>query len=358
MEELFNPVTAGKIELSNRLVMAPMTRSRASVAGEVPELAATYYAQRASAGLIITEATQINTIGQGYIRTPGLHTSEQVAAWRGVTTAVHDAGGRIVAQLVHCGRIGHPVLYPGRVLPIGPSAIASGEQLFHTDGMLDHPVPREMTQADIEETIADFVAAARKAIEAGFDGVELHGANGFLLHQFLADGTNRRTDGYGGSVAGRIRFTVEVVRAVADAVGAERVGIKLSPGITYNGISESDTAELYSVLVEALTAFPLAYIHVSENVNRDITRLIRASWPGTLLLNAHPTAESYPSNPGIGAEAVREGVADAVVLAEYWLANPDLPERIRSGGPYNTADKASFYGGDHRGYTDYPTLNA
>nr|WP_221471471.1 alkene reductase [Amycolatopsis umgeniensis] len=349
-------MTAGKLDLPNRLVMAPMTRSRAHD-GLVTELTAEYYAQRAAAGLIISEATQISEIGQGYIQTPGLHSAEQVEAWRVVTDAVHAGGGRIVAQLVHCGRIGHPSLYPDAGLPLGPSPIASGEQLFTPDGMLDHPTPREMTPDDIGRTVADFAAAARNAIEAGFDGVELHAANGFLLHQFLADGTNKRSDGYGGSIAGRTRLTLEVARAVSDAIGPDRVGIRLSPGVTYNGMAESDTAELYTALVAALAPLSLAYLHVAEFLTRDITRLIRAQWPGALILNPHPTADSFPGTAEIGAEALRDGVADAISLAELWLANPDLPARIQTGGPYAEADKATFYGGDHRGYTDYPTLN-
>ncbi|MFE7797403.1 alkene reductase [Nocardia sp. NPDC057440] len=357
MSGYFEPLTIGKLDLPNRLVMAPMTRNRA-YGGLVSELTAEYYTQRASAGLIISEATQVSVIGQGYGQTPGLHSAEQVRAWRTVTDAVHAAGGRIFAQLVHCGRIGHPSLYSDAALPVAPSAIASGGQLFTPDGMLDHPTPREMTAEDIARTIEDFVIAARNAVDAGFDGVELHGANGFLLHQFLADTTNRRTDGYGGSLDARIRFTVEVVQAVSAAIGPERVGIRLSPGITFNGMAENDTAELYTALVRALTPVPLAYIHVFEILTRDITELIRAEWPGTLILCAHPTPESFPSRPEIGAEALRDGIADAIAMGEQWLANPDLPERIRAGAPYNIADKDTFYTGDHLGYTDYPTLNA
>ncbi|WP_406229509.1 alkene reductase [Nocardia sp. NBC_01009] len=357
MSGYFEPLTIGKLDLPNRLVMAPMSRNR-SPGGVVPALTAEYYAQRASAGLIISEATAISEIAQGYHQSPGLYTAAQVQAWQPVTDAVHAAGGRIFAQVAHCGRIGHSSLYADGALPLAPSAIASGEQLFTADGMLDRPTPREMSVEDIAETVADFVTAARNAVEAGFDGVELHGANGFLLHQFLSDTTNRRTDGYGGSLQARLRFTVEVVQAVSTAIGPERVGIRLSPGITFNGMAENDTAELYTALVRALAPIPLAYIHVFEILTRDITELIRAEWPGTLVLCAHPTPDSFPSRPEIGAEALGGGVADAIAMAEPWLANPDLPERIRAGGPYNVADKATFYGGDHLGYTDYPTLNA
>ncbi|MEU5876515.1 alkene reductase [Spirillospora sp. NPDC047279] len=359
MDELFESVNVGALSLPNRLVMAPMTRSRAYDSGKVDELTVEYYAQRAEAGLIITEGTQPSVIGQGYIDTPGLHDDDQVAAWRAVTDAVHAKGGRIFAQIMHGGRVGHPYLYPDDALPHGPSAIASGEVLYTPDeGMLAHPEPREMTLREIGRTVEDFASAARNAIAAGFDGVELHGANGYLIHQFLADGSNRRTDAYGGSIANRIRFAVEVARAVGDAIGPERVGIRMSPGNTANGITESDTADLYPALVRELAPLGLAYVHVMELVTRDITRLIRAEWPGTLILNAHPKPDSFPSRPEDGADAVREGVADAVSFAELWLANPDLPARIRAGGPYNEADKATFYGGDHRGYTDYPSIEA
>ncbi|WP_327087837.1 alkene reductase [Nonomuraea sp. NBC_01738] len=348
MNELFDQVTVGKLELRNRLVMSPMTRSR-STGGLVTDLTAEYYAQRAGAGLIITEGTQPSVIGQGYTDTPGLHSPEQAAAWRKVTDAVHDRGGSIFVQLMHSGRVGHPVLYPDGALPVGPSAVPSGEGLYTPDGLLDHPAPRPMTQADIEQTVEDFVSAARYAMEAGFDGVELHGANGYLLHQFLCGSANRRTDGYGGSVANRIRFAVEVVRAVADAIGAERVGLRISPANPSNGIREQDSAALYPALLRALSDYSLAYVHIME-FNREITRLVRAAWPGTLVLNPQGgTAE-------LARAAVREGLADAVALGKLWLANPDLPERIKAGGPYNAADPASFYGGDHRGYTDYPTM--
>lgn len=357
MTGYFEPLTVGKLDLPNRLVMAPMSRNRAP-GGVVTELTARYYAQRATAGLIISEATGISEIAQGYAGSPGLYTAAQVRAWRTVTDAVHEANGRIFAQLVHCGRIGHPSLNSDGALPVAPSAIASGEQMFTPDGMIDHPVPREMAVDDIDRTIDDFAAAARNAIDAGFDGVELHAANGFLLHQFLADGTNRRTDGYGGPVAARIRFAVEVVGAVTDAIGPERVGIRVSPGIAFNGMAdaENDTAEVYTALMRALAPFSLAYVHVFELLTRDITWLIRTAWSGPLILCAHPTAESFPSTPEIGAEALEDGVADAIALAERWLANPDLPARIQAGGPYNVADKTTFYGGDHRGYTDYPAL--
>ncbi|MEV0999923.1 alkene reductase [Nonomuraea sp. NPDC050202] len=357
VNELLTPVTAGELALPNRLIMAPMTRSRAR-GGLVGELTAEYYAQRAGAGLIITEGTQPCVIGQGYIDTPGLHTPEQVTAWRLVTDAVHRRGGRIAVQIMHSGRIGHPCLYPAGELPLAPSAICSGERLYTPEGLLDHPTPREMTLADIDQAIEDFASAARLAMDAGFDAVELHGASGYLIHQFLSDNTNRRTDAYGGSVAGRLRFAMEVVQAVTDAIGPGRTGLRISPGITYNGMNESDTEILYMELACALAPHDLAYVHVSENDTREVTKLIRELWQGPLILNPHPWSGEEPANPADGIDALRSGLADAISFGRLWLANPDLPARIAAGGPYSEADPSTFYGGDHRGYTDYPVLPA
>ena len=356
MPHMFEPVTLGKLQLPCRLLMAPMTRSRASTDGVVTALTAEYYRQRASAGLIISESIQPSAIGQGYILTPGLHTADQVEAWRRVTGAVHESGGRIVAQLTHTGRIGHPVLYPNGELPLAPSPIASGEQLFSFEGLLDHPVPREMTTEDIGTTIADFATAARNAVDAGFDGVEIHGANGYLIHQFLADNTNQRTDAYGGSTPGRIRFAVEVATAVADSIGADRTGIRLSPGSPFNNIREADPAPVYLALLAALAERDLAYVHLVEAGDRDLTARLRTAWPGFLILNPHPTPDAFPASPDAAAEAIESGLADAVALATMWLANPDLDARIKAGGPFNTPDPATYYGGDHTGYTDYPAL--
>ncbi len=356
MPTLFDPVTIGKLQLPSRLVMAPMTRNRASVDGVVSALTAEYYRQRSSAGLIISESIQPSAIGQGYILTPGLHTADQVEGWRNVTDAVHENGGRIVAQLTHTGRIGHPSLYPNRELPLAPSAVASGEQLFSLEGMLDHPVPREMTSDDIRTTVNDFADAARNAIDAGFDGVEIHGANGYLVHQFLADNTNLRTDEYGGSVENRIRFAVDVAAAVVDVVGADRTGIRLSPGSPFNSMEETNPEPVYLALLQALAEQDLAYVHLIEVGNRALTKQLRAAWPGTLILNPHPSPEAFPASPDAAVSAVESGVADAVALATMWLANPDLDTRIQAGGPFNTPDPATFYGGDHTGYTDYATL--
>ena len=228
--------------------------------------------------------------------------------------------------------------------------------MFTPHGMLDHPTPRAMTLVDIARTVEDFAAAARNAMDAGFDGVELHGASGYLIHQFLSGNTNVRTDSYGGSTGNRIRFAVEVVRAVSDAIGPDRTGLRISPAITYNGIAEGDTPELYTALVRALAPHGLAYLHLVETNNRDLTELIRAEWPGLLILNPHRTPQENPVSAGTAASALRDGLADAVSLATLWLANPDLLARIRAGGPFNKADRATYYGGDHCGYTDYPTL--
>ena len=342
--------------LANRIALAPMTRSRAGEGGVPTELTAEYYAQRASAGLLITEGVQPSVVGQGYPGTPGLHSDEQIAGWRRVTDAVHDKGGRIFAQIMHTGRIGHPVLLPDGLTPVGASAVAATGQVFTHVGPKDFVTPRELTDPEIRATIADFAAAARAAVDAGFDGVELHGANGYLIHQFLAPNSNRRTDEWGGSVEGRIRFALETVRAVAAEIGAARTAIRLSPGNRYNDIDEPAPEATYSALVQAIEPLGLAYLHLVEGAadDRALTESLRKQFNGTLVLN--PASEG-PTGPDALA-LIEEGVADIVSYGVLFLANPDLPERLRAGGPFNAADAATFYGGDHRGYTDYPVLGA
>ncbi|MEO3874971.1 alkene reductase [Nonomuraea sp. B12E4] len=354
MTSAFDPITVGGTRLANRIAMAPMTRSRAH-GGLVSELTAEYYAQRASAGLIITEGVQPSVIGQGYPFTPGLHTAEQVAAWRKVTDAVHAGGGKIFAQLLHTGRIGHPVLLPDGLIPVAPSPVAARGQLFTPDGMKDFVTPRELTSGEIEQTIADHADAARNAIEAGFDGVELHGANGYLIQQFLAPNTNRRTDGWGGSVSGRIRFAVEVVAAVAAAIGGDRTGLRLSPGTTSNDIHEPEPHLVYEALVQRTAALDLAYLHIMEAGDRELTRALRRRFPGTLILNPH--SGDRPTGPGELA-LIDDGTADVIAFGRLFLANPDLPRRLATGSALNTPDPATFYGGDATGYTDYPALPA
>ncbi|WP_084510759.1 alkene reductase [Nocardia lijiangensis] len=359
MTTVFDPIDLGGKRLANRIAMAPMTRSRAYGPGATAtELMATYYAQRASAGLIITEGIQPSVVGQGYPDTPGLHSAEQVAAWRQVTDAVHREGGVIFAQLMHTGRIGHPSLLPDGLIPVGPSAVAAKGQVYTHQGPQDFVTPTELEHDEIVRTIADFAAAARNAIAAGFDGVELHGANGYLIHQFLSPNANQRTDTWGGDAAGRVRFAVEVAAAVAEAIGAHRTGIRISPGAPFNDISETDTVDLeetYTALVAGLAALDLAYLHVLEGPDQSLTERLRKDWPGTFVLNPF----THPEPTGHGSLGlIEDGAADVIAFGALFLANPDLPRRLATDGPYNAPDRATFYGGDERGYTDYPALPA
>ncbi|MFB9906894.1 alkene reductase [Allokutzneria oryzae] len=355
MTTAFDPIDLAGTKLANRIAMAPMTRSRASAAGVPTETMATYYAQRASAGLIITEGVQPSVVGQGYPNTPGLHAEEHVQGWRGVTDAVHAEGGRIYAQVMHAGRIGHPSLLPGELIPVGPSAVAAQGQIFTGTGMHDFVTPKELTEEEIHQTIADFATAARNAIDAGFDGVELHGANGYLIQQFLSTNANLRTDGWGGSVEGRIRFAVEVVKAVAEAIGAHRTALRISPAGTYNDIAEDSHREVYTALVDAIEPLGLSYLHIAEGPDRELTLKIRERFSGTLVLN--PFTGQRPTDHS-DLHLVESGVADVLAFGALFLANPDLPDRLATSGPYNTPDPSSFYGGDTRGYTDYPALSA
>ena len=356
MASAFDPYDLGGLPLRNRIAMAPMTRSRATA----PEALATammaeYYAQRAAAGLIITEGIQPATVGQGYTNTPGLHTPEQVESWKQVTDAVHLRGGKIFAQLMHTGRVGHPSILADNLIPIGPSAITPRAQVYTNEGMQDMVEPREMTEDDIAQAITDFAAAATNAIAAGFDGVEIHGANGYLVHQFLAENSNTRTDGWGGDVDGRIRFAVEVAAAVSDAIGAHKVGIRLSPGVRFNDIQDHHDLEgTYTALVAKLADLKLGYLHIMEAADqRELTLTLRAAWNSTLVLN--PFTGKEPTDVDALA-LVEDGTADIVSFGALFLANPDLPARLAVGGPFNAPDRASFYGGDEAGYTDYPTV--
>ncbi|MEU2557800.1 alkene reductase [Streptomyces longispororuber] len=353
MTTAFDPIDLSGTPLANRIALAPMTRSRAGAGGVPTDLTAEYYAQRASAGLLVTEGVQPSPVGQGYPDTPGLHSAEQIAGWRKVTDAVHARGGRIFAQLMHTGRVGHPVLLPDGLVPVGPSPIAAAGQVYTHEGPKDFVTPRELTEADIRATVGEFATAARNAVAAGFDGVELHGANGYLIHQFLAPGSNRRTDAYGGSVAHRIRFAVEVAEAVVAEIGAARTGIRLSPGNPLNDIHEPDPDETYLALVEKLDALDLAYLHVMEvGPIRELVTALRKGFRNAFVLN--PATEG-PTGPEALA-LVEDGTADIVSYGALFLANPDLPARLRAGGPFNEPDRATFYGGDAKGYTDYPTL--
>ncbi|ARF54741.1 alkene reductase [Streptomyces gilvosporeus] len=355
MTTAFDPVDLAGLPLANRIVMAPMTRNRATGGGGVPtDSMVAYYAQRAGAGLIVTEATQTAVVGQGYPFTPGLHTPAQVAGWRRVTDAVHEAGGRIFAQLWHGGRIGHPVLLPDGLIPVGPSPVAADGQVFTEDGLKDCVTPRELTDAEIHETVDGFAAAARNALEAGFDGVEIHGANGYLVHQFLAPNSNRRTDAWGGDAERRNRFAVAVTRAVAEAVGAHRTGLRLSPGNPFNGIDEPDPEAQYTALLQAVEPLGLAYLHVCDVPDRELLARLRKHFTGTFVLN--PASGDRPTGlADLGL--IEDGSADLLAFGRQFLANPDLPRRLALGGPFNTPDRASFYGGDDSGYLDYPALD-
>ena len=352
---LFQPTRAGDLELCSRVVMAPLTRSRA-LAGDVPRPSAvTYYAQRATAGLIISEATQISDDAKGYAWTPGCYTEEQVAAWRPITQAVHDKGGRIVVQLWHVGRISHPSLQPGGIQPVAPSAITPVGQAFTETGLQPHEEPRALEADEIGRIVADFAHAATMARKAGFDGVELHGANGYLIDQFLRDGANTRTDDYGGSIENRTRFLFEVVAAVSDAIGGARTGLRLSPVTPVNDARDSNPEPLFHYAVEGLNRFGLAYLHMIEGATGG-ARDVVPSFDFYALRKAFRGA--YMANNGydlaMADAAVREGRADLVAFGRPFIANPDLVERLKTGAPLAQAAPATFYGGDDHGYTDYP----
>ncbi|MFE5941979.1 alkene reductase [Streptomyces sp. NPDC056480] len=355
---LFESAVLGPLELPNRLVMAPMTRNRATADGVPLPLMATYYAQRASAGLIIAEASTPNAVGQTYPNITAIHNDAHVVGWRQVTDAVHAAGGRMFLQLQHGGRVGHPD--NSGLTPVAPSPIPLPEPIHTARGSRTAVVPREMTVEEIRSTVADFAAAARKAVDAGFAGVEVHAANGYLLHQFLAKGTNRRSDAYGGSVDHRIRFVVEVVRAVADAVGPERVGVRIAPGLTVNGIEEGDTEDIYPALVAALNDIAPAYLHlVFADPDQPLFHAIREAWPRTLIANpVLGWGRPLPADGGRhAAERLLASGADLISLGRPFLANPDLVERLRSGAPVNPVrEEGLMYTGGENGYTDYPYL--
>lgn len=351
MSQLFTPVRIGSHTVPNRLVMAPMTRSRADDAGVPSDLVSLYYAQRASAGLIITEGVFPSAMGKGYVRTPGIVTDAQVAAWKRVTEAVHAKGGRIFMQVMHCGRISHPSLLPNDAQPVAPSAIKPAGQTWTGSGMQDFVTPRELTLDEIAGVIDDYRMATRRALEAGFDGVELHAASGYLPEQFLSSGSNRREDQYGGSVANRARFALDVLAAMVAEAGGNRVGIKISPEMNFNDIVDANPQETYTYLVEQLRGLNLAYLHVALfGAKADYHALLRPRFNGTYLIGGGLDQKSAEA-------ALAEGRADATVFGGAFLANPDLPERFRQGAPLNTPDKNTFYSPGAQGYTDYPLLN-
>jgi N-ethylmaleimide reductase len=312
---------------------------------------AAYYAQRATAGLIVSEGVQPSVIGQSNPGTPGLHTAEQVASWQPVTRAVHADGGRIFAQLMHGGRVSHPDTTGHQ--PVGPSAVAATGDVFTPTGPQPAPVPRELPIGEVAEHAGSYASAAGAALEAGFDGVELHGANGYLISQFLSTNANLRTDRYGGSVANRIRFAVETVEATVDAVGADRTGIRLSPGARFWGVEDAEVTELYTALLHELKRAGIAYVHLEATADRETLTALRRAWPGALIMN--PVQPMGPDRTG-PAEA-REWLglgADLISFGRAYIANPDLVERLRIGAPLAVADEATFYQGGDAGYLTYP----
>ncbi|MGD9839175.1 MAG: alkene reductase [Afipia sp.] len=354
--KLFDPYKLGAITLTNRAVMAPLTRNRA-LAGFVPNpLAVEYYGQRASAGLLITEASQVSQQGQGYQDTPGIYTKEQVAGWRKVTDRVHERGGHIYIQLWHVGRISHTSLQANGGAPVAPSAIRANTKTFVGGAFADVSEPRALELNEIPGIVDSFKRAAANAIEAGFDGVEIHGANGYLLDQFAKDGTNKRTDAYGGSIENRARLMIEVAQAVAAEAGADRTGIRISPVTPANDVSDSNPQPLFDHIVDQLNALKLVYIHVIEGATggpRDIAPFdyasLRKRFSGT-----------YIANNGfdfkLATEILDQNKADLIAFGKLFISNPDLVERLKLGAPLNPFDKMTFYGGGAKGYTDYPAL--
>jgi N-ethylmaleimide reductase len=356
--DLFTPLQLGAVLTPNRIYLAPLTRCRAE-AGNVPcDLNAEYYRQRASGGLLIAEATSVSPNGFGYPNTPGIFNAAHIAGWKKVTKAVHDAGGLIFLQLWHVGRISHPSYQPNGALPVAPSAVKPKGQVFTGTEMEEYVTPRALDASEIPGVIAEYAHGARAARDADFDGVEIHNANGYLLDQFLRDGTNHRTDSYGGSIENRARLTLEVTKAVVDVWGADRVGIRFSPGGVFNDMHDSNPLHTFGYVLEQLSPLKLAYAHITRVSAQDIAhgaregvgpRELRPHYKGHIVTNGGFTLET-------GNQALREGWADAVAFGVPFLANPDLPRRMKLGAELNPADPATFYASGPKGYTDYPAL--
>jgi N-ethylmaleimide reductase len=354
---LFEPFRLGSLELPNRVVMAPLTRNRATHHNNAAnELIAEYYRQRAGAGLIISEASQISQQGQGYIWTPGIYTKEQIEGWRKTTEAVHGAGGRIFVQLWHVGRVSHVALQPGGQAPVSSTTIAANARTMLEGGFVEVSAPRALETQEIAGVVADYGKAARNAKEAGFDGIELHGANGYLIDQFLRDGVNKRTDAYGGSLENRVRFAIEVVEAILREWDASQVGIRVAPVSPANDCADSDPQTTFGYLAEQLSRLNIGFLHVVEGATggeRDFLpfdyRALRRSFSGAYIANNGYTREMADA-------AIASGAADLVAFGRLFIANPDLVERFRRNAPLNEPDRDTFYGGDAKGYTDYPAL--
>ncbi|MEA3210695.1 MAG: N-ethylmaleimide reductase [Chthoniobacter sp.] len=358
MNPLFTPFTLGDLELPNRLVMAPLTRGRAGAESIPNDMMAEYYRQRAAAGLIISEATHISPQGRGWVGAPGIHNADQVRGWQKVTDAVHAEGGRMFLQLWHMGRASHPDFHEGDAPPVAPSSIAiRGDHIRTPQGRKPYPVPRALETAEIPGVVQDYARATTLAKEAGFDGVEIHGANGYLIDQFLRDGSNQRTDRYGGSIENRVRFLLEVTDAVVSAWRAERVGLRLSPVSNFNDQTDSNPEALFTYAAQQLNRFGLAYLHVLEALpghvlampGPRVTPAIRQAFRGPLMVNGGYDAK-------LGAQAIERGETDLIAYGVPFLANPDLVERYRTGAPLNAPDFATFYAAGPEGYIDYPAL--
>ena len=354
--DLFSPLQIGTLSLANRIVMAPLTRMRAGKNNVPTQMNATYYQQRASAGLIISEATQVSLQGRGYANSPGIHSTEQIAGWQTVTDAVHEAGGKMFLQLWHGGRTSHPDIQPDGALPVAPSAIAvEGHEAYTTKGRVPMVTPRALETEEVSDVVEQFRQGAKNAKLAGFDGVEVHGANGYLIDEFLEDSSNKRRDRYGGSIENRARFMLEVLEAVVDVWGCDRVGIRLSPSGTNYSMADSDREATFTYAVEALNDFELAYFHLMEpNDWGDDTGLdaafFRPIYKGRLMANGDYNKER-------GNAALSSGDADLVSFGRTFLANPDLPARFKVNAELNEPDPSTFYGGDEYGYIDYPRLS-
>ena len=359
MPTLFEPAQLGSLVLANRVFMAPLTRNRADADGVPGELASTYYSQRASAGLIVTEATQISPMGKGYINTPGIHSPEQVRAWSRIVESVHKGGGRIFLQLWHVGRISHSSLLPNHAQPVAPSAIRANSQTLIATGLAPVSEPVALTASGIMETLDDYRRAAGNAKEAGFDGVEIHAANGYLIDQFLRSGSNLRSDEYGGAASNRVRFLTETVDRILQVWDNRQVGVRISPTGGFNDMTDHDPRETFSVTVAKLNSYGLGYLHVVETAQNSkgstqedlaMSAHLRTLWKGFYIVNG-----GYDGPRG--EDALRTGHADAIAYGRTFLANPDLPRRLQLGAALNEPDPTTFYGGGAAGYTSYPALS-
>lgn len=378
MIDLFTPFHLGGLELRNRIVLSPMTRTRAGPAGEPDDLNVRYYAQRATAGLLITEAAYVDAAGVHYRGQPGMVTEAHVEGWCRVVDAVHEQGAPIVLQLYHSGRVSHPAVTPdGKTMPVAPSPVRAPGRTYVTQNalwfheseerlgldpahypMADYPTPRELSRAEIHDLIENFRRSTELAFESGFDGVELHCGSGYLHHEFLSDEANRRTDAYGGTPENRSRFVLETVEAMAAVRGAQRLGVKITPGLTLNGLHERDLDGTYGHLIRELNRFGLAYLHaarvipiLTDHPDLDVLAMVRPLWNGPLIAGAG--FDKMSAN-----DTLRRGQADLIAFARLFLANPDLPRRLLTDGPFNKPDERTFYGAGPDGYTNYPPLTA